>query len=562
MAKQVDHFGAWKTLKTDSGEVQIASLAALEGAGIGAIGRLPYSIKVLLEAALRQVDDFQVQREDVERLAAWTTQTDRGEVPFKPARVLMQDFTGVPAVVDLAALRSATARLGGDPRKINPQVPVDLVIDHSVQVDRFGSAAALLFNNEREFERNRERYEFLRWGAEAFDNFQVVPPAMGIVHQVNLEYLAKVVQTREVNGRTTAFPDSLVGTDSHTTMINGIGVLGWGVGGIEAEAAMLGQPLYMLTPDVVGMELVGELPEGATATDLVLTVTQILRAHGVVGKFVEFCGEGLGRLSLADRATLANMAPEYGATMGFFPVDDETLRYLRGTGRSAVLVDLVERYTKEQGLFRTADSARPEFREQLQLDMGTVEPSLAGPKRPQDRVTLNDMKESFERELETTFGRSSGSGTGGGGTTVATKTQRAKERVDTYADARVGLRVRGDDTSITHGSVVIAAITSCTNTSNPSVMLGAGVLAKKAIARGLTVPRHVKTSLAPGSRVVKSYLDASGLLPYLEGLGFSRRRLRLHDVHRQQWSVGTAGFRSGQGGRSGRRRSSLRQPQL
>ncbi|MCH2374798.1 MAG: aconitase family protein, partial [Planctomycetes bacterium] len=344
--KKKDPFGAWSTLETSSGDVRMVRLDALQKEGLGAVDSLPYSIKVLLEAALRQIDDFQVREADVEALAKWGTKgAAAGEVPFKPARVLMQDFTGVPAVVDLAALRSATARLGGDPRKINPIVPVDLVIDHSVQVDHFGSRSALLFNAEREFERNRERYEFLRWGAEAFDNFQVVPPAMGIVHQVNLEYLAKVVQTRSTPDGDEVFPDSLVGTDSHTTMINGLSVLGWGVGGIEAEAAMLGQPLYMLTPEVVGLRLEGALPEGATATDLVLTVTELLRSHGVVGKFVEFCGDGLDRLSLADRATLSNMAPEYGATMGFFPVDVDTLRYLRATGRPGPLVDLVEAYT-------------------------------------------------------------------------------------------------------------------------------------------------------------------------------------------------------------------------
>ncbi len=527
MSKAKDPFGAWSSLETSAGSVSYVALEAIQKAGFTDVPTLPFSIKVLLEAALRQVDDFQVRVEDVESIARWGGGAAPVEIPFKPARVLMQDFTGVPAVVDLAALRSATARLGGDPNRINPVVPVDLVIDHSVQVDRFGSAAALLFNSEREFERNRERYEFLRWGAEAFDNFQVVPPAMGIVHQVNLEYLARVVQTRTVDGKAVAFPDSLVGTDSHTTMINGIGVLGWGVGGIEAEAAMLGQPLYMLTPDVVGLRLDGELPEGATATDLVLLVTQVLRQHGVVGKFVEFFGPGLSRLSLADRATLANMAPEYGATMGFFPVDDETLRYMRGTGRPAELVDLVERYTKAQGLFHSSASPDPRFTDVVAVDMSEVEPALAGPRRPQDRVSLWAMKDSFENELESTFGsitgRGSGSGAGGTATAVeaATRTKtKVGTREDRYASARTPVAVRGTETTLTHGSVVIAAITSCTNTSNPSVMIGAGLLAKAAVARGLTVPKHVKTSLAPGSRVVKGYLEGAGVLPYLEGLGF------------------------------------------
>ena len=491
-----DSFGAWSELEAAGGRVRVARLEALENAGLGSVSALPYSIKVLLEAALRQEDGFQVLGEDVVALARWgETAQGGGEVPFKPARVLMQDFTGVPAVVDLAALRNATARLGGDPKKINPIVPVDLVIDHSVQVDQFGSAGALLFNTQREFERNRERYEFLRWGAEAFDNFQVVPPETGIVHQVNLEYLAKVVQVRDTGNGTEAFPDSLVGTDSHTTMINGLGVLGWGVGGIEAEAAMLGQPLYMIAPQVVGMKLTGELPQGATATDLVLTVTQVLREHGVVGKFVEFCGPGLDRLSLPDRATLANMAPEYGATMGFVPVDDETVRFLRGTGRPQALVDLVERYTKEQGLFRQADS-EPTFTELLTLDMGGIEPSLAGPKRPQDRVPLTKMKQSFRSDLKNTYG------------------------VENGADTSVDVDLDGEKTQLGHGDVLIAAITSCTNTSNPSVMLGAGLVARKAVERGLKVPTYVKTSLAPGSRVVKSYLEESGLLSDLESLGF------------------------------------------
>ena len=478
-------------------------LAALEDAGIGHISRLPFSIKVLLEALLRQVDGFAVTEEDVRRLASWDAANPaQVELPFKPARVVMQDFTGVPGVVDLAAMRSAMARLGGDPKRVNPLIPVDLVIDHSVQVDQFGSQAALFFNAEREFERNRERYEFLKWGQQSFDNFRVVPPATGIVHQVNLEYLASVVQTarsqesgvRSQGGPVVAFPDTVVGTDSHTTMINGLGVLGWGVGGIEAEAVMLGQPIYMLTPQVVGFKLTGELPEGATATDLVLRVTQMLRAKGVVDKFVEFYGPGVGKLSLPDRATIANMAPDYGATMGFFPVDTETLRYLVLSGRSEELVDLVERYAKAQGLFRTDDMPDPIFTDTLELDMRTVAPSLAGPKRPQDLVALaGGVKGSFRKAFPD-----------------------ASSRITHHA-SRNPSATSGD---LEDGSVVLAAITSCTNTSNPSVMIGAGLLAKKAAERGLHAKPWVKTSLAPGSKVVTRYLDAAGLTPYLEALGF------------------------------------------
>ena len=498
MSNLNDALGAFAELDTAAGKVGWFNIARLEEQGAGSVSRLPYSIKVLLEAALRQCDGFQVRQEDVLSLAAWSgSDPGSGEVPFKPARVVMQDFTGVPAVVDLAALRSATARLGGDPKKINPLIPVDLVIDHSVQVDEYGSLASLLINAEREFERNGERYEFLRWGADAFDNFRVVPPSTGIVHQVNLEYLASVVALRQVDGSTIALPDSVVGTDSHTTMINGLGVLGWGVGGIEAEAAMLGQPIYMLPPEVVGFKLTGELPQGATATDLVLTVTEMLRNHGVVAKFVEFCGPGISKLSLADRATLANMAPEYGATMGFFPVDDETLNYLRGTGRPAHLVDLVERYSKEQGLFRADDSADPEYSDLLELDMSVVEPCIAGPKRPQDRILLSQSKESFRSVLSESYG------------------------IESNGNAlNVEVDVNGAGASMGHGSVVIAAITSCTNTSNPSVMLGAGLLARNALAKGLKVPSYVKTSMAPGSRVVSRYLDAAGLTGSLGALGF------------------------------------------
>ena len=485
-------FDATATLATSGGDVTYYRLRKLADDGLGDIDTLPYSIRVLLEACLRNVDGFVVTAEDVTALAGWTAEsTNPAEIPFKPGRVVLQDFTGVPAVVDLAALRSAMVRLGGDPGKINPLVPCDLVVDHSVQVDRFASIDALSHNVDREFQRNEERYGFLRWGQQAFDNFRVIPPATGIVHQVNLEYLARVVM---VEGGV-AYPDSLVGTDSHTTMINGLGVVGWGVGGIEAEAVMLGQPIYMLTPEVVGFELSGQLPEGSTATDLVLTVTQMLRAHGVVGKFVEFHGEGLDAISLADRATLANMAPEYGATMGFFPVDGETLRYLQRTGRPAETLDLVERYTKEQGLFRTPGSPTPRFSSTLSLDMGTVVPSLAGPKRPQDRITLDSMQTQWHKDLAETF-----------------------EKPEPSPAVTVSLDE--DTSSITDGAVVIAAITSCTNTSNPSVMIAAGLLAQNAVARGLTRQPWVKTSLAPGSRVVTDYLDRAGLTKPLEDLGF------------------------------------------
>lgn len=504
MARQ-DYLNARDLLQTDSGPITIYRLDALEKGGMAHVSHLPFSIKVLLEAALRQAEGFEITREAIETIANWGPKTaGKVEIPFKPARVILQDFTGVPSVVDLAALRSAMARMGGDANKINPVVPVDLVIDHSVQVDRFGSAFALFFNAELEFERNRERYEFLKWGQQAFDNFRVVPPATGIVHQVNLEYLAKVVQTSAVDGRATveAYPDSLVGTDSHTTMINGLGVLGWGVGGIEAEAVMLGQPIYMLLPDVIGFKLTGVLPDGATATDLVLRVTEMLRQKGVVGKFVEYFGSGLSKLSLPDRATIANMSPEYGATMGFFPVDDETLRYLAGTGRHEELIDLVERYCKEQGLFRTDNTPDPVFTDTLELDMSTVQPSLAGPKRPQDRISLSDMKSRWNRML--------GAPVGAQGFGLESS----------ELDSRTDVNFKDMDFSLQHGDVVIAAITSCTNTSNPSVMIAAGLLAKKAVERGLDVKPWVKTSLAPGSKVVTSYLEASGLIPYLEALNF------------------------------------------
>ena len=500
---QSDPFQAAATLETKSGPVTIFRLQKLIDDGLTEIRRLPFSIKVLLENTLRHAGNGVVSETDVKNLAGWNAAKPLPEeLPFAPARVVLQDFTGVPALVDLAAMRSAMVKLGGDAKKINPLVPVDLVIDHSVQVDKFGSADSLLLNEDIEFARNRERYEFLRWGQQAFDNLRVVPPATGIVHQVNLEYLAKVVMRRELDGRISAFPDTLVGTDSHTTMINALGVVGWGVGGIEAEACMLGQPIYMLTPEVVGFKLNGGLPEGATATDLVLTVTQMLREKGVVGRFVEFYGDGLSELSLPDRATIANMAPEYGATMGFFPIDDETLAFLRRTGRSEDEVDLVERYAREQGLFRTDGMDEPVFTDTLYLELSTVEPSLAGPKRPQDRVRLTDMKKSFQSAL------------------TAPITSRGYELSGQDLNRRGLVRDNGDSVEIGHGAVVIAAITSCTNTSNPSVMVGAGILAKKAVERGLRVKPYVKTSLAPGSKVVTDYLRKAGLDKYLEQLGF------------------------------------------
>ena len=498
-----DPFSVRDQFDTGSGQAAIYRLSKLQDAGLGQIDQMPFSIRVLLEAVLRNCDGFSVSEDDVKNLAAWNAAAPaKQEVPFKPYRVVLQDFTGVPAVVDLAAMRSAMQRIGGDPSKINPLIPVDLVIDHSVQVDYFGSENALGKNVEIEFQRNRERYEFLRWGQQAFDNFRVVPPNVGIVHQVNLEYLARVVAIRDTGDGPVAMPDTLVGTDSHTTMINGLGVLGWGVGGIEAEANMLGQPLYMLMPEVIGFELTGQLPSGATATDMVLRVVELLRAEGVVGKFVEFYGTGMNAMSVADRATIANMAPEYGATMGFFPVDDVTLTYLRQTGRSEDNVQLVERYCKEQGLFRTDDGPALKYTKTLSLDLGTVEPSLAGPKRPQDRISLANMKSAFEKSLTAPVGK-----TGFG--------------LDASELGRTGtIQDNGHSSQIGHGAVVIAAITSCTNTSNPSVMIGAGLLAKKAAERGLKVPSHVKTSLAPGSRVVSEYLDKAGLTEPLKQLGF------------------------------------------
>jgi len=495
--------GTRKSFQTGSGSAYYYSIADLEQKGFGAVSRLPFSIKVLLEAVLRECDGYVVTEDDVRKVAAYNAANPGDiEIPFKPARVVLQDFTGVPAVVDLAALRHAMAKMGGDPKKINPTVPVDLVIDHSVQVDLFGSEFAFGENMKIEFERNYERYQFLRWGQKAFENFSVVPPARGIVHQVNLEYLAKAVWSRPEDDSVVVYPDSLVGTDSHTTMINGLGILGWGVGGIEAEAVMLSQPIYMLLPEVIGFKITGKLKEGVTATDLTLTVTEMLRKKGVVGKFVEFYGAGLSNMSLPDRATIANMAPEYGATCGFFPIDAEALRYLRRSGRDEALVQTVEAYSKLQGLFRTDDTADPVFTDTLHLDLGTVEPSLAGPKRPQDRVSLKDMKSGFNNALtakEATKGFS-----------------LTQEKL-----ANTGVYKNGTTLDMHHGDVVIAAITSCTNTSNPSVMLGAGLVAKKAVEKGLTVPPYVKTSLAPGSRVVTNYLDEAGLTPYLNQIGFN-----------------------------------------
>jgi len=503
-AKLHNSFGARARL----GEYYLYRLDRLATSGLAPnLDKLPFSIKILLEAVLRNCDGYLVSEDDVKRLAAWSPSParegqGRGELPFLPARVVMQDFTGVPCIVDLAAMRDAVKRLGGDPKQINPLVPVDLVIDHSVQVDYFGTELALLRNAQLEFERNRERYEFLRWGSKAFDNLRVVPPATGIVHQVNLEYLAQGVLSRPEEEGRVLFPDTLVGTDSHTTMINGLGVLGWGVGGIEAEAVMLGQPLYMVTPQVIGFKLYGALRDGVTATDLVLTVTQILRKKGVVDKFVEFYGTGLSSMSLPDRATLGNMAPEYGATCGFFPTDDETLRYLRRTGRGES-ADLLERYAKEQGLFRTDSTPDPAFTDSLELNLADVEPSLAGPKRPQDRVPMKDLKTAFRKSL------------------TAPVKERGYGLGEPDLAKTVSIADNGHSSNIGHGAVVIAAITSCTNTSNPSVMLGAGLVAKKAVEAGLKVKPHVKTSLAPGSKVVTEYLAKSGTLPYLEQLGFN-----------------------------------------
>ena len=499
-----DRYSVKKKLSAGGKEYAYYDLPALS-AQFGSIDRLPFSIKVLLEAAVRQFDGRAITEEHVKQIAGWAEGRDANkEIPFIPARIVLQDFTGVPVVVDLAAMRSAMKASGGDPKKINPLVPVDLVIDHSIMVDAFGSKEAEEYNTKVEFERNGERYRFLRWAQTAFDNFRAVPPGTGIVHQVNLEYLASVTAVKNVDGELVAYPDSLVGTDSHTTMINGLGVVGWGVGGIEAEACMLGQPLYFVTPDVIGFKLTGSLPEGATATDLALTVTQMLRRKGVVGKFVEYYGPGLSGMSLADRATVANMSPEYGATVGFFPVDDETLNYLRLTGRDDEQIPLVEAYYKAQGMFRTDSTPDPVFSDTIELDLSTVVPSLAGPKRPQDRVELSRMKEAYNAIVRAPVDK--------GGYGLPEK-KLIEEEVTIYSPD-------GKSSLMRNGAVVIAAITSCTNTSNPSVMLGAGLVAKKAVERGLTKPAYVKSSLTPGSLVVTEYLKNAGLLPALEELGF------------------------------------------
>jgi aconitate hydratase A / 2-methylisocitrate dehydratase len=514
----MNSFGSRSVLRVGQREFQIYRLDALEKQGC-AIHHLPYSLRILLENLLRREDGKTVKSDDIRALTAWTGKTvPAQEIAFMPSRVLLQDFTGVPAVVDLAAMRDAMKALGGDPKLINPLQPAELVIDHSVQVDEFGTPQALQLNAELEFQRNKERYAFLRWGQTAFKNFAIVPPDTGICHQVNLEYLARVVfvGANGSPGKALAYPDTLVGTDSHTTMINGLGVLGWGVGGIEAEAAMLGQPVSMLIPQVVGVRLKNRLREGSTATDLVLTVTEMLRKKGVVGKFVEYFGPGLGKLALADRATIANMSPEYGATCGIFPVDEETLRYLRLSGRTEEHVRIVEAYYKEQGLFHTADTPEAEYSDVLELDLSTVEPSIAGPKRPQDRVPLSAAAKGFEQALPALLKP---------GQTVPPKQESRWEGEGGHPPgldsqtAAVATEVAVGD-ALTHGSVVIAAITSCTNTSNPSVLVAAGLLAKKAVEKGLSVPPWVKTSLAPGSMVVTEYLMRSGLMPYLEKLKF------------------------------------------
>jgi aconitate hydratase len=526
-----DPFGALRTLDLAEGPTAYYDLGVLEEQGIASLDRLPFSIRILLENALRHAGGDYVSQDHVRAVAGWSPTTSGADVPFMPSRVVLQDFTGVPAVVDLAAMRNGLQAMGGDPQRINPVVPADLVIDHSVQVDYFRQANAYGLNVEKEFERNHERYALLRWAQKAFENFSVVPPGTGIVHQVNLEYLASVMHRRKEGDHYVAYPDTLVGTDSHTTMINGLGVVGWGVGGIEAEAVLLGQPYYMLLPEVVGMKLTGQLPEGATATDLVLRATEMLRNHGVVGRFVEFYGSGLSNLPLPDKATLANMAPEYGATVGFFPVDRETLRYLVGTGRSPELVERVEKISRAIGLFRTDDTPDPEFTSTLHLDMSTVEPSVAGPKRPQDRITLTDLRGAFDAhmpalvpagfKLPDAGDRPSESWAGEGGNVRGSTTTEVRSAHRTGSRNRYRtMDFEGQEIEIGDGSIVIAAITSCTNTSNPSVMIGAGLVAQKAVALGLEVKPWIKTSMAPGSKVVTDYLVGSGLLGDLEALGF------------------------------------------
>jgi aconitate hydratase A / 2-methylisocitrate dehydratase len=507
-------FGSRATLTVDGKTYTIFRLAALDKLSGGRAAKLPFSLKILLENLLRNEDDAFVKKADIDVLAKWdVTAKEEKEIALRTSRVLLQDFTGVPAVVDLAAMRDAMKALGADPQRINPLQPVDLVIDHSVQVDEYGSDAAFLINTELEFERNKERYVFLRWGQDALRDFRAVPPGTGICHQVNLEYLGKTVFVSEENGESVAYPDSVVGTDSHTTMINGLGVLGWGVGGIEAEAAMLGQPVSMLIPEVVGFKLHGKLPPGATATDLVLTVTEMLRKKKVVGKFVEFYGTGLSSLPLADRATIANMAPEYGATMGFFPADEETLKYLRLSGRPEHHVKLVEAYTKEQGLFRTDATPDPVFTDSIELDLGTVEPSLAGPKRPQDRVPLSKSKAMYREALAADLAK-----IGAKATATAPSAVAVAEEDDQQGGVKVDYN--GESFTLRNGAVVIAAITSCTNTSNPSVMLASGLLARNAVKKGLKTKPWVKTSLAPGSKVVTDYFRQAGVQEYLDKLGF------------------------------------------
>ncbi len=516
-------FGAAGKLKAGGREYEIFRLAALEKAGIAKLSRIPYSIKILLENLLRFEDGTTVKKSDIEYVAKWDPKAPATEINFRPARVLLQDFTGVPCVVDLAAMRDALTKMGADPKKANPLIPVDLVIDHSVQVDEFGTHGAFAANALLEYQRNGERYAFLRWGQSAFRNFRAVPPDTGIVHQVNLEYLAPVI----FHNNGSAYPDTVVGTDSHTTMINGLGVVGWGVGGIEAEACMLGQPATMLLPAVVGFKLHGRLPEGATATDLVLTVTQMLRKKGVVGKFVEFYGDGVGALSLADRATISNMAPEYGATIGVFPIDNASLDYLRMTNRAPEQIELVEAYAREQGLFRVDGAPDPVYSDTLELDLKTVVPSLAGPKRPQDRINLPDVKKNFLDSL-------------------GVAPQKTHEPNGLVQD----------------GSVVIAAITSCTNTSNPSVLVAAGLLAKKAVEHGLKSKPWVKTSLAPGSKVVIDYLADAGLLPYPRTVEVPSGRLRMHHLHRKQRPAAGGSWLGGDQGKAHRGRRAVRQSQL
>jgi aconitate hydratase len=529
-------FDTLRDLPEAGKNAQYHSLPALEASGIGRVSRLPVSLRIVLEAVLRNCDGKRINEEHVRQLAGWKPDAERvTEIPFVVARVVLQDFTGVPLLCDLAAMRDVTAASGQDPKRIEPLVPVDLVVDHSVQVDEYGSPVALRHNMELEFQRNRERYQFMKWGMQAFDTFRVVPPGIGIVHQVNLEYLFRGVRTSKHGGKTLVFPDTLVGTDSHTTMINGVGVVGWGVGGIEAEAAMLGQPVYMLTPDVVGVEMTGALPEGVTATDLVLTVTEMLRREKVVGQFVEFFGEGASTLSVTDRATIANMAPEYGATMGFFPVDEKTVEYMRTTGRSEQECAIFESYYRAQGLFGIPRRGQIDYSRTLQLDLRSIVPSLAGPKRPQDRIPLPEMEERFAHLL-------------------------AVPAVDDgfgVPEASLGVRFPTNLPGVTlgHGDILIAAITSCTNTSNPAVLIAAGLLAKKAVSKGLSVAKHIKTSLAPGSRVVTEYLERAGLMK-------RAGRLRLHDLYRQlgRPRAGTQPDHPGAGGSRGGR--AVRQPQL